>query len=199
MHNLLKPLLLAWQPANLILTHNTRIQPPHRALVKHANIFFCTLLLLLESSLTNEDLLNNSLINYYVCSKQMLNSVWWGKIPPPRLENSSRAALLGGGSTMCSWKEDFYQIRNFTFTSGRINSDTGPLVNVSAVGGKRMKRIQKTGEIHSDFDGARSPVIIPLRPARCSTYSFLHVQNMPKSFSPTFILNQSTLIFLRNC
>lgn len=75
MHNLLKPLLLVWQPANLILAHNTRIRLRHRALIKHANIFFCTLLLLLESGLTNEDLLNNSLINYYLCSKQMLNSV----------------------------------------------------------------------------------------------------------------------------
>ncbi len=75
MHNLLNPLLLLWQPANLILARNTRILQPHRALIKHANIFFRTLLLLLESCLTNEDLLNNSLINYYLCSKQMLNSV----------------------------------------------------------------------------------------------------------------------------
>jgi len=56
MHNLLKPLLLAWQPANLTLTHNARIPRLHRALIKHANIFLCTLLLLRESGLTNEDL-----------------------------------------------------------------------------------------------------------------------------------------------
>lgn len=63
MHNLLKSLLLVWQPANLILVHNipeSRAQP----LITHANIFFSTLvLLLLKSSRTNEDLLNNSLIN----------------------------------------------------------------------------------------------------------------------------------------
>ena len=81
MHNLLKTLLLAWQPANLVPTHNTRIQLQHWALIRHANIFFCTLLLLLGSSSTNEDLLNYSLINYYLYSKHMLNVFAWDKIP----------------------------------------------------------------------------------------------------------------------
>lgn len=144
MHNLLKPLLLVWQPANLNLTHNTRIQLPHRELIKHANIFFCTLLLLLKSSLTNEDLLNNSLINYYLCSKQMPNSVWWDENSSgssPSIWKKNSWALRLSENTMCSWKEDFYSIVNFTLLLGSINSDTGPLVNLPVAGGKRMTRI----------------------------------------------------------
>ena len=109
MHNLLKPLLLVWQPANLILTHNTRIQLPHQPLIKHASIFFIApCCLSLKSSRANEAILNNSRINYNLCSKQMLNSVWKDRIPAVHLhdlEKLSSALWLELIQTCCFYSE----------------------------------------------------------------------------------------------
>lgn len=70
---------------------------------------------------------------------------------------------------------------------------------LSLKGGKQIRRSQTTCVIYSHFDGVQRPVVIPQRPARRSTFSCLLSQNTSKSFSPTFILNQATLVFLRNC
>lgn len=107
MHNLLKPLLLAWQPANLILTHNTRIQLPHKHSLNMQTYSFAPCCFFSKSRLTNEDLLNNSVINYYLCSKQMLNSVWRDKIPTAHLQAFRK---------MCykwKWKNNVFLKRGF--------------------------------------------------------------------------------------
>lgn len=90
---------------------------------------------------------------------------------------------------MCSWKEDFCFHFGLVLHKCRSPSKCG------GVCGRRTKKIpnnQKKNELHDYFDG--NPLIIPQRPAWCSTYSSKHVQNMPILTNP--LVQHSFLIII---
>lgn len=131
-----------------------------------------------KSSPTNEDLLNNSLINYYLCSKHMPNSVWWDEIPAVRLPAFGNIFF---GSTIGIQSQCVPEKRISTGYSILLLfwvAYTGPRVNVSAVGGKRIKKSQENLRDSWGLWWCAESCIIPQRSVWCSTYCSLHMQNM---------------------